>query len=70
METIGCENQSKACEHGGAVPAPQGLGPEIPVEDAKNLLREDNRTVVIDMRSEGICRLGHIEGARFIPSDP
>src|SRR5208283_1788642 len=45
------------------------LKSEIPVEDAKNLIRQDKRAVVIDIRSDGICRLGHIKGARFVPSD-
>ncbi|MGD0659571.1 MAG: ThiF family adenylyltransferase [Syntrophorhabdales bacterium] len=69
METMSAKTGQKRESKAGAVPAPQRLGPEIPVEEAKKLLREDNRTVVIDTRSEGICRLGHIGGARFIPSD-
>jgi len=47
----------------------KGLAPEIPVEEARKLLQQDSRAVVIDTRSESICRLGHISGARFIPSD-
>jgi adenylyltransferase/sulfurtransferase len=43
--------------------------PEISVDEAKELLRGRDRTMVIDIRSEGVCRLGHIKGARFIPAD-
>ena len=43
--------------------------PECSVEEAKELLRGDTGTILIDMRSEGVCRVGHIKGARFIPAD-
>jgi sulfur-carrier protein adenylyltransferase/sulfurtransferase len=41
--------------------------PEISVEAAKNLIRDDDRTVVIDMRSSREIALGYIKGARFVP---
>ncbi len=69
METMSVETSQEHESKVGPVRPPQRLGPEIPVEEAKKLLQQDNRTVVIDTRSEGICRLGHIRGARFIPSD-
>ena len=43
--------------------------PECPVEEAKRLLKGERRTILIDMRSEGVCRVGHIKGARFVPGD-
>jgi adenylyltransferase/sulfurtransferase len=69
MEKISVESSQERESKAGPAHAPQRLGPEIPVDEAKKLLQQDNRAVVIDTRSEGICRLGHIRGARFIPSD-
>ena len=40
---------------------------EISVEDAKGLLQNDSRTIVIDIRSSGEICLGYIKGARFVP---
>ncbi|HVN97464.1 MAG TPA: ThiF family adenylyltransferase [Syntrophorhabdaceae bacterium] len=40
---------------------------EISVDRAKDLLRDDQRTVIIDIRSNGQTSLGYIKGARFVP---
>jgi molybdopterin/thiamine biosynthesis adenylyltransferase/rhodanese-related sulfurtransferase len=40
---------------------------QIPVEDAKELLRKDDRVILVDVRSDGEMCLGHIKGARFAP---
>ena len=40
---------------------------EISIEDAKNLLRDDNRAILIDIRSNREICLGYIKGARFVP---
>ena len=42
--------------------------PECSIEEAQRLLGE-NRAVLVDIRSEAVCRIGHIPGARFIPAD-
>jgi sulfur-carrier protein adenylyltransferase/sulfurtransferase len=41
---------------------------EILIEDAKNLLRGNNRVILIDIRSNREICLGYIKGARFVPS--
>jgi molybdopterin/thiamine biosynthesis adenylyltransferase/rhodanese-related sulfurtransferase len=38
------------------------------VEDAENLLRSNNRVILIDIRSNREICLGYIKGARFVPS--
>lgn len=40
---------------------------EISTEDARNLLRNDNRVILIDTRSNREICLGYIKGARFVP---
>jgi sulfur-carrier protein adenylyltransferase/sulfurtransferase len=40
---------------------------EISLDEAKDLLRGDERVILVDLRSEGEMCLGHIEGSRFIP---
>ena len=40
---------------------------EISIEDAENLLRGNNRTILIDIRSNREICLGYIKGARFVP---
>jgi sulfur-carrier protein adenylyltransferase/sulfurtransferase len=40
---------------------------EIPVPDARSLLRDNHCAVVIDIRGTGETCLGYIEGAHFIP---
>ena len=40
---------------------------EISLEDARNLLRGDNRVILIDTRSNREICLGYIKGARFVP---
>jgi molybdopterin/thiamine biosynthesis adenylyltransferase/rhodanese-related sulfurtransferase len=40
---------------------------EISIEDAKNLLRGNNRIILIDIRSNREICLGYIKGARFVP---
>ena len=40
---------------------------EISIEDARNLLREDNSVILIDTRSNREICLGYIRGARFVP---
>jgi sulfur-carrier protein adenylyltransferase/sulfurtransferase len=63
FETREMENQSNG-------PRGRDLSdPECPVEEAKKLLESDDGTILIDMRSEGVCRIGHIKGARFVPAD-
>jgi molybdopterin/thiamine biosynthesis adenylyltransferase/rhodanese-related sulfurtransferase len=41
---------------------------EISIEDAENLLRGNNRIILIDIRSNREICLGYIKGARFVPS--
>ncbi len=41
--------------------------PEISVEEAKNLLRDSNRVILIDIRSNREICLGYIKGARLVP---
>jgi sulfur-carrier protein adenylyltransferase/sulfurtransferase len=41
---------------------------EISIEDAKDLLRGNNRVILIDIRSNREICLGYIKGARFVPS--
>ncbi len=40
---------------------------EISAEKALHLMKNDPRTVVIDIRSSGETCLGHLKGARFVP---
>jgi molybdopterin/thiamine biosynthesis adenylyltransferase/rhodanese-related sulfurtransferase len=40
---------------------------EISIEDAKNLLRGNDRIILIDIRSNREICLGYIKGARFVP---
>jgi adenylyltransferase/sulfurtransferase len=39
---------------------------EISIEDAKNLLRDNNRIILVDIRSNREICLGYIKGARFV----
>ncbi len=48
---------------------PVPTDPECSVDEAKDLLKSDHRAILVDVRSEGVCRVGHIRGARFIPAD-
>jgi molybdopterin/thiamine biosynthesis adenylyltransferase/rhodanese-related sulfurtransferase len=41
--------------------------PEISVAEARTLLRDDSRVVVIDIRDSGETCLGYIKDARFVP---
>lgn len=43
------------------------LNQECSIEDAKNLLRDNNRVILIDIRSNNEICLGYIKGARFVP---
>lgn len=45
------------------------IDPEWPVDQAREALLGDQAPILIDIRSEGVCRIGHIKGARFIPAD-
>jgi sulfur-carrier protein adenylyltransferase/sulfurtransferase len=50
---------------------PSGNAPanqEISIEDARNLLRGNNRIILIDIRSNREICLGYIKGARFVPA--
>jgi len=69
MEPVTTENWEKQEQGAAKTQGGSLLRPEIPVEEAKLLLQQDSRVVVIDTRSESLCRLGHIDGARFITSD-
>jgi molybdopterin/thiamine biosynthesis adenylyltransferase/rhodanese-related sulfurtransferase len=40
---------------------------QISIEDAKNLLRDNNRIILIDIRSTREICLGYIKGARLVP---
>jgi rhodanese-related sulfurtransferase len=40
---------------------------EISIKDAENLLRGNNRIILIDIRSNREICLGYIKGARFVP---
>jgi molybdopterin/thiamine biosynthesis adenylyltransferase/rhodanese-related sulfurtransferase len=40
---------------------------EISLEEAKNMLRDNKRIILIDIRSNGEICLGYIKGARFVP---
>jgi molybdopterin/thiamine biosynthesis adenylyltransferase/rhodanese-related sulfurtransferase len=42
-------------------------GLEISIEDARNLLRDNGRVILIDIRSNREICLGYIKGARFVP---
>ena len=52
--------EGRPCEAAGA-------GPEISVDEARDLLRDDTRVILVDVRGEGEMCLGHIRGARFVP---
>lgn len=41
---------------------------EIAVEEARNLLQQNDRVVLIDIRSNREICLGYIKGARFVPA--
>jgi len=40
---------------------------QIPIEDAKELLRNNDRVILVDVRSDGEMCLGSIKGARSVP---
>jgi molybdopterin/thiamine biosynthesis adenylyltransferase/rhodanese-related sulfurtransferase len=40
---------------------------EISIEEARNLLHDDNRVILLDIRSNREICLGYIKGARFVP---
>ena len=40
---------------------------EISFDEARDLLRSDDRVILLDVRSDGEMCLGHIKGARFMP---
>jgi molybdopterin/thiamine biosynthesis adenylyltransferase/rhodanese-related sulfurtransferase len=42
-------------------------GLEISIEDARSLLRDNGRVILIDIRSNREICLGYIKGARFVP---
>jgi len=42
-------------------------GIEISPDEARDLLRKDDRAILVDVRSDGEMCLGHIKGARFVP---
>jgi rhodanese-related sulfurtransferase len=42
-------------------------GLEIPIEEARTLLQDNNKGVLIDIRSNREICLGYIKGARFVP---
>jgi len=42
-------------------------GLEIPIEEARTLLQDNNKVVLIDIRSNREICLGYIKGARFVP---
>ena len=54
---------------GGQLSARRGkcrVGPEISIDEARDLLRNDEPVILVDVRSEGEMCLGHIKGARFM----
>jgi len=59
--------------HGRSTGKPSGprrrraVSLEISVDEAKDLVRNDDRVMIVDVRSDGEMCLGHIKGARFLP---
>jgi|SRR5271157_3009656 len=43
------------------------LDQQISIDEARELLRNDDRVILVDVRSDGEMCLGHIKGARFVP---
>ena len=58
------QRERKSGEQAGGWAA---AGLEVPVDEARDLLRNDPRVVLVDVRGEGEMCLGHIKGARFVP---
>ncbi len=58
-----CRKSATKAEDG----KPGAVAPEISVDEAKRLLSDGKRIVLVDIRGEGERCLGHIAGARFIP---
>jgi sulfur-carrier protein adenylyltransferase/sulfurtransferase len=55
------------CEHDGMPSGTEGVNIEISPQEARRLLEEKSDAVLVDIRPDWEARLGHIEGARFIP---
>ena len=55
-EVLGCSRENDPSEL------------EISLDDAKDLLRNDDRVILVDVRSDGEMCLGSIKGARLVAS--
>src|SRR5208337_1907801 len=58
--------QGKAKVQKSSLNRPRGDGLEISVDEAKKLILNDKKVILLDVRSDGEMCLGHIKGARVI----